>query len=79
MPDKSLVIIIIINIQDHIMKSPVTNLIRGLNKTTQLYNLSKMLTLRLSGADVKWRCMAALIPVRALGVSACPFSVLTSA
>ena len=35
----------------------------------------KVLTLWLSGADVMWRCMDALIPVKALAVSGCPFSV----
>ena len=35
----------------------------------------KMLTLWLSGADVMWRCMDALIPVKALAVSGCPFPV----
>ena len=34
-----------------------------------------MLTLWLSGADVMRRCMDALIPVKALAVSGCPFPV----
>ena len=39
----------------------------------------KMFMFRLSGAQVRWRWMAALIPVNALGVNAWPFSVFTSA
>ena len=39
----------------------------------------KMFMFRLSGAQVRWRWMAALMPVNALGVNAWPFSVFTSA
>ena len=39
----------------------------------------KMFMFRLSGAQVRWPRMAALIPVNALGVNAWPSSVFTSA
>ena len=39
----------------------------------------KMFMFRLSGAHVRWRWMAALIPVNTLGVNAWPFSVFPSA
>ena len=41
--------------------------------------VSWMFMFRQSGAQVRWRWMAALIPVNILGVNAWPFSVFTTA
>ena len=47
---------------------------------TDMISLScKMFMFRLSGAQVRWRWMAVLIPVNTLGVNAWPFSDFTSA